>query len=113
MKCPKCKQGLMWPENDLEGRETGRVCRVCGNRTWADFTIRRATMRDADTAHTAAHPLRQRRMLTDEERQYIIDQRAAGVPGKQIAAHLKCHQNLVFGALSRHKAKQKEVVNHA
>ena len=112
MKCPKCTQGLMWPETDLEGRETGRVCRVCGNRTWNDFIIRTATKKDADTCHTAAHVLRPRRMLTDAERQYIIDQRAAGVPGKQIAEQLKIHQNLVFGALSRHKAKQQEV-NHA
>jgi DNA-binding CsgD family transcriptional regulator len=112
MKCPKCTQGLMWPETDLEGRETGRVCRVCGHRTWADFTVRHATKRDADTCHTAAHVLRPKRMLTDAERQYIIDKRAAGMPGKEIAANLGISQNLVFGALSRHKVKQKEV-NHA
>lgn len=102
----------MWPENDLEGRETGRVCRVCGNRTWNDFTVRSATKKDADTCHTAAHPLRPKRVLTDAEKEYIVTQRALGVPGKAIADHLKCDQNLVFGHMSRVKAKQQEV-NHA
>ena len=87
MKCPKCKTGIMVPENDFDGREISRGCLICGERTYTQFTIRQpaATESNGEGARIG----NSRRYFTPEELAFIRTKYAAGMTHQIIAQQLK------------------------
>lgn len=108
MKCPKCKTGIMIPENDFTGREISRGCLLYGERTYSNFTIRQPIIADADGEGPRINA--PRRLLTAEEKTLIAAKFAAGISLRQIAKQINRSESSV-GKYISNAALRKEAAH--
>lgn len=109
MKCPKCKTGIMIPEDDFDGLEISRGCLNCGERTYTGFTIRQPIIADADGEGPRINA--PRRLLTAEEKTLIATKLAAGISIRQIAKQINRSESSV--AKHAQQIALKQEANHA